>query len=186
MEKIPLVFKCLMLGCAPLCARITSGHMQRRPHLCARCAARGSRAAATCTAMSSTDTRRRRNTAVTGVTAPLKPGNQQQSFELAQPHLHSHHHHHHHRHPHLHHQCHHSPHCDQQQHWFCERIRTRDVGIMRLVTLIVFLRTLIMTILIVITVVTATMIITGIEVWLRLCCPSHFRAWQDSSLLVWL
>ena len=37
---------------------------------------------------------------------------------------------------------------------------------MRLLTLMVFLRTLIMTILIVITVVRATMIITGIEVWL--------------------
>ena len=129
MEKIPLVFKRLMLGCVPLCARITSGHMRRRPHLCARCAARGSRAAATCTAMSSTDTRRRRNTAVTGVTAPLKPGNQQQSFELAQPHPHSHHHPHPHLHPHhLWHLHHRSPHCDQQQHWFCEQIRTRGVG----------------------------------------------------------
>ena len=123
MEKIPLVFKCLMLGCVPLCARITSGHMRRRPHLCARCAARGSRAAATCTAMSSTDTRMRRNTAVTGVTAPLKPGNQQQSCELAQPHPHPHLHPHH-----LWHLHHRSPHCDQQQHWFCEQIRTRGVG----------------------------------------------------------
>ena len=57
---------------------------------------------------------------------------------------------------------------------------------MRLVTVMVFLRTLLMTILIVITVVTATMIITGVEVLLQLCCPSHFRVWQDSSLLAWL